>query len=379
MNMREMNTNVSRLFGLLPCALLLNFWYLNKNVASEHRFGLTTRRALLEMLHREAPTVDVISIGSLLKQDFQDAQQRTFGSASAVRNFYRITEHNDTDRTCFMDLSVNQLDRIIDFCAQTDHQSFISKTLREHLFEPKKNTGWMCAQKRTLDGLYQVLEQYANGVFSIPDYLFIIDDDTYINMDRLIRDLLQSHPAHQRHAIAGCNFEFLTKSGMTFPRGGFGTYLSKAAVARLIQPFYCDGRDEHSNLACWRLNIDALGEKQFFVEGMSVVQLMHAYGTQLPFTGVEKWTDTGYCLHSDHGLAYFINFYHITVPDGIVKLDERPTDRVRRQYSFVGLAGENECKNERDQCSTNNRICHKIKPDRMDQLYAELQGKPLVA
>jgi hypothetical protein len=263
------------------------------------------------------------------------------------------------------------LDRIIDFCSETEHQSYISQTLRERLFHPKKQTGWMRAQKRPLDGLYQVLQQYVNGEFSIPDYLFIIDDDSYINMDRLTPDLLQNYPTHQPHVVAGCNFDFLEDSGISFPYGGFGTYLTKAAIARLTQPFYCDGRDEHSNLACWRLNLNALGEKPVYVEGMSVSDLMQAYGAQLPFTDVTKWTDTGYCLHSYHALAYFINFYHITVPDGTVGRFERPTDKVRRQYSFVGLAGANECRNERDQCSVGNRICHYMKPENMDHLYAE--------
>ena len=321
------------------------------------------------------PSVDIISIGSLLKEEFQEAQLRTFGNSSGVRHFFQITERNDTDSSCFTELNTEQMDRIIDFCSKTDHQSYISEQFRGRLFQPKKHTGWMCAQKRPLDGLYQVLKRYVEGQYTIPEYLFIIDDDTFLNMDRLVPDLMQNYPPDQPFAVAGCNFNFLTESGITFPFGGFGTFLSRKAVERLIQPFYCDGRDEHSNLACWRLNMDALGEKQFYTEGMSVSDLMQAYAANLPLTGVQHWTTTGYCLHSDHALAYFINFYHIPVPEGTVPRNQRPNDKPRRKYKFVGLVGEQECLHQKENCTFDNRVCHYIKPAQMDSLFAEQKAK----
>lgn len=384
--MKESSVRQCRLI-ILPCALLLSLLNLADVLVIDHRKRVRTGKgrklyATQQEQHptvqEQGPTIDVVSIGSLLKQEYQDAQERTFGSAAVVRNFFRITERNDTDSTCFTELTSDQLDRVIDFCSQTDHQSFISQTIRERLFQPKKHTGWMCAQKRPLDGLYQVLQRYMRGEETIPDYLIISDDDTFLNLDRLTPDLLNNYPTNHSHAVAGCNFNFLKHSGITFPYGGFGTFLTKAAIARLIQPFYCDGRDEHSKLACWRLKINALGEKQFYVEGMSVLDLMQAYGAQLKFTDVETWTDTGYCLHSDHALAYFINFYHITVPQGTVAQHETPTDKIRREYGFVGFAGEKECQHERDHCSAENRICHYTTPEQMDQLFAEQQHKKQV-
>lgn len=382
--MPELSVRGWRLFVMLPCALLFSLLNLTDPTIIEQFRRVTASRSIIYNEQpsasptaifplQQGPVVDVISIGSLLKPAFQNAQERTFGQHPSIRNFYSITEKNDTDSTCFTDLTSDQLDRIIDFCAQTEHQSYISKTLRERLFEPKKHTGWMCAQKRPLDGLYQVIQRYVRGgEATIPDYLFIVDDSTYVNMNRIIPDLRQNFPVHQPHAVAGCKVDFLTKSGFTFPRGGFGTYLTKAAIARLIQPFFCDDRrydDEHSNLACWRLNINALGEKQFFVDGMSVSDLMQAYAAQLRFTDVDQWNTTGYCLHADHALAYFINFYAIAVPDGTVDKHTQPTDKARRHYSFVGLPGEHECEHVRDQCSAGHRLCHSTKPQQMDQLY----------
>lgn len=319
--------------------------------------------------------IDIISIGSLLRRDHQDAQDKTFGKHQFVRNLYRITERNDTDSGCFTSLTSDQLDYIIDFCANTKDESYISGTLRKRLFFPKKQTGWMCAQKRPLDGLHKVLELYRNNVTTIPDYLYIIDDDTYINVDLLTKDLLHFYPVNQSFAVAGCNMNFLKSSGITFPDGGFGTFLTKAAIQRLLQPIYCDGRDEHSTMACWRLNINALGEKQFFTEGMSVADLMQTYSSKLPFTEVESWTNTGYCFHSDHALAFFINFYHIPLPPGKLAEYGHPRDKMRRRHSFIGLPGGTgiECQNERDVCLRSNRVCHPLSPTRMHQLYSQEQ------
>jgi hypothetical protein len=325
--------------------------------------------------------IDIISVGTLLKDDSQKAQIRTFGQHPTVRNYFRITERNDTDSTCFTSLTSDQLDRIVDFCANTKDESFISTTLRKQLFQPKKHTGWMCAQKRPLDGLYQVLKQYrttgaTSGTMDIPDYLFIIDDDTYLNMNPLVTDLLLHHPASIPYAVAGCNMDHLTESGITFPYGGYGSFLTKAAIQRMLQPIYCnteDGRqqDDHSILGCWRMRFNAIGEKEFFSDGMSVVDLMQTYAAKLPFTGVESWTKTGYCLHSDHALAFFVNFYHIPLPDGKLAEYKHPKDKMRRRYSFMQLAGrkESECQHEKDNCSTEHRICHRIKPTQMNELY----------
>jgi len=269
-------------------------------------------------------TVDIISVGSVLKEAFQDAQQRTFGSHGVVRDFYRITEMNDTDRGCFNDLMTDQIDDIVSFCGVMEGQSFISKLLRDRLFKPKKHAGWVCAQKRPIFALYQVLQKYrqaeGNGTASpLPDYLFIIDDDTYLNLDAVTDTLRRDFPPTAPNLLTGCNFIFLEKkSNFTYPYGGFGSFLPRAAVQRLLQPIDCGSSgsgnsseaeveaggadaggdaDPFAQLACWRLQRNAMGEKRFFQNGMSVADLMYQFAAQQPFADVENWKESGYCFH----------------------------------------------------------------------------------
>lgn len=250
----------------------------------------------------DSQIVDIISVGSLLKDSFQEAQQRTFGSHNVVRHFYRITEMSDTDRTCFNELTTDQIDEIIDYCGVTKRQSSISKMFRKILFSPKKHAGWICAQKRPIDGMFEVLQKYSGEeAITLPDYLFIIDDDTYVNMDSVLTILRRDFPPDQPHLLAGCNLSIFL---FTFPYGGFGSYLPRAVIQRLLQPIDCSvllggnttHQDDFVRLACWRLEQDIMGEKQFFENGMSVIDLMYQFAAKQPYSDVRNWK-AGYCFH----------------------------------------------------------------------------------
>jgi hypothetical protein len=72
-----------------------------------------------------------------------------------------------------------------------------------------------------------------------------------------------------------------------------------------------------SQYVCWRIyQHNYVNETLFFRNGMSVADLMITYMQGLPFTKIQEWKANtfGYCFHSDHILAYFLNFYFITVP-----------------------------------------------------------------
>jgi hypothetical protein len=352
--------------------------------------------------------VDIISVGSLTKPDFQDAQERTFGRHVAVRTFHKITEVDDADADCPQSLTMDDLHNVVHFCkhdAAPPHnpndESAVKSDIRGKLFKPKNHTGWLCAQKRPIDGVYKVLQQYQKngGRVAIPDYLFIIDDDTYLNMDSLVALLATNFPPSTPYVRTGCVFDFLRKSKFRFPFGGFGSFLSKASIERLLQPIDCNNdndMDPFVQLACRRLLDNFMGEARYFSNGMNVVELMYEFATQQPFGNVANWTtDGGYCMHSDHALAYFFNYYHIAATtesllnatqhldygtgsgnnDAATVLPD-PTDVVLREYSIEAITNETvrsqrgECRHVRENCTVSHTVCHYIEPDQMDALEA---------
>jgi hypothetical protein len=346
------------------------------SINDETKRSETTTIAKASPANKKGTIIDFISIGSLTKPEYQDAQERTFGSHMTVRNFFRITELNDTDATCYSNLTMAQLNSVVDYCKVLDGQSVVSKTLRERL-KPfpnhKRNTGWMCAQKRPVDGLRLALQRYESE--PLPSYLIIVDDDSYIHMNSILETLRASHPEEESHLVGGCVFNYPKTLHFTFPYGGHGSILTRKAIENLIRPIYCgasnpDGFTRH---ACWRLGHNLVGERQFFWQGMSVADLIFTYSARLPFTGVDEWKNgTGFCFHSDQALGYFLGFYHIAVPDD--QFIGNPNDNLRKRFGFSNMAGGRaECNNEKKRCSTQNRICHYIEPQKMDRLFAAQQ------
>jgi Fringe-like len=343
------------------------------------------------------PVIDIISIGTLLKPELQDAQQRTFGSHSSIRNFFRITELNDTDLTCPTNLTMAQWHKIYDFCTDLTNQTHVSSMVRQRVYKPKNHTGWMCAQKRPLDGLYFAIQQYTSTSYetSLPDYLIVADDDTYANMDYLVNNIPAMYPTFEAHIVTGCRIIHPKNIHFSFPFGGFGTIITRKAIENLIQPIFC--RSSHGDadrlasafnqMACWRLNQNLVGEKSFFRDGMSVLDLIYAYSSGLMFSQVDNWANgVGFCFHSDHALGYFFGFYHIAVPEAKwseweydlsnkhQQIDMLFNDSLREEYGYANLIrdGVVGCRFRGNRCNAMAPFCHYIQPDQMDTLYAEV-------
>jgi hypothetical protein len=100
--------------------------------------------------------------------------------------------------------------------------------------------GWMCAPKRPADGFYAVLSSYKDTGKPLPDYLFTMDDDTYINMNEVAPFLQTKYPAHKACAVAGCMIRSRMKEqNFTSPFGGFATILSRPAIENFQKPLFC--------------------------------------------------------------------------------------------------------------------------------------------
>jgi hypothetical protein len=329
--------------------------------------------------------LDIISVGSRRKAAHQAAQHDTFGQDAMVRRFFRLTEDDDSERDCSTTLTASTIDQVVEHCRHPKaDESRIAALYRQYQFKPKKHVGWLCAQKRPIDGLYSVLSRYQRGLDDdddLPQYLAIIDDDTFVNIQTLVETLRRDFMPAIPHVVAGCNTRMYA---FTFPYGGFGSFLSRAALQRLLKPIYCTVAsssasvshiaDPFTRLACWRLQLNEMGELPFFRDGMSVGDLMFRYASEQPYSNVANWT-WGYCLHSDHVLGYFLTSYHVSVPDSELKSNLQPNDSYRKNFKYTALTSayhqgrQGECAHERDACTVEHVVCHYIEPDRMKALY----------
>jgi hypothetical protein len=323
--------------------------------------------------------LDIVSVGSRLKVAHQTAQHDTFGQDAIVRRFFRFTEDDDSDRDCSSSLTAATIDHVIEHCRRPrEGESRIAALYRQYQFKPKKHVGWLCAQKRPIDGLYAVLSRYRRGLEKdLPQYLAIIDDDTFLNIPALVETLRRDFAPTVPHVVAGCNTRMYA---FTFPYGGFGSFLSREAIHRLLKPIHCATTttthiaDPFTRLACWRLQLNEMGELPFFRDGMSVGDLMFRYASDQPYNNVANWT-WGYCLHSDHVLGYFLTSYHVSVPDSELKSNLQPNDSFRKNFKYTALTSayhqgrQGECAHERDACTVDHVVCHYIEPDRMQALY----------
>ena len=289
--------------------------------------GLLSRfsRSLLQTIHRNnhnenLPVIDMISIGSNTRPDYLVAQEETFGSHPSVRNFYAITEHNDTEADCNEVVNMNKLMYITrmkcrpkarrDVGINQTHHPVLFTVSHEffgfnRLVKEKKNpVGWLCAQKRPMDGLYKVLSRYSYDSPELPDYVLMMDDDTWFNMDKLLPVLKSklADPNSIPAVVAGClislHYPNIGDTRMQYPWGGFGTIINRATIVNMLRPIECTSRDK--DLCDW-IAQDRLMEYQVFQQDttMSLLELMYRYTFYQPYADVENWKEVGYCFHSD--------------------------------------------------------------------------------
>jgi hypothetical protein len=336
--------------------------------------------------------------GSLSRIDYQEAQKRTFGTHPSVRYFFNATEEDDVERSCHEELTWEDVLAIASFCHRGKNwnpQSLMryqrNHYARSQWLEQKKNPlGWMCAQKRPIHGLTKVLHHYRQQHEKLPDYLIIMDDDSYYQLE-FVQDELRRYRPETAQVLAGCLFHNRIKEkkskvehNFTFPFGGYGTILSRGAIANLMRPVYCQNRqrDEFEETACQRLDENQLEEKYLFREGMSIGELMEAYAASQPYKGHANWTH-GFCLHSDWALSFFLNFYYISndfrnssqldIPHnqmaGYMGSDYFVvyTRRAKRRKVQYG-----QCNNDSPaKCTNSSHICHYQTPESMELLRAQ--------
>mmetsp|Transcript_111 Transcript_111/g.271 ORF Transcript_111/g.271 Transcript_111/m.271 type:complete len:424 (+) Transcript_111:240-1511(+) len=336
-------------------------------------------------------TVDLLSVASQQQLSLLLAQKSTVGSHTSVRNFFNATELDDADPSCSSNLKLEDVKSISSFCRRRgDGLSEIFRVMRGNYarwqwLEKKRNPmGWMCAQVRPISGLFKIYNHFMQTREDLPDYLIVMDDDTYFNME-MFQESFQSFDSSINMYYAGCLVRSpIHQINFTFPFGGYGSILSRGTLVNLFRPIHCaftnrsisPSFDITTNTAtnknftydpeaiCTRIKEDNVGEKRYFRNGMNIVQLMYAYSSSERYVNIKNWT-SGFCMHSDWAVGYFMNFYNVSMHVKEAFYKDVPHARIEAyKGSEIYRKGTGLCNNEND-CPEDSEICHRASADWM--------------
>lgn len=316
---------------------------------------------------RRSPySIDILIVGSKNNTSQAKAQRDTWASHEAVRHFFLSTEYDDTNPRCTgnEDWTNDDLVKYIRPCrtghfwhmanARNPITDFVKNgyTRFKWLKERSNPKGWLCAQKRFVTSFTTLVQMYAETK-SLPDYLIVADDDTYVNIDHIVKMMisdpeeLEAKGENQELSmfptsntpivLAGCKIRAPNhKLTWLSPFGGYGVFFSKGSLKRLIQPLYCnDDASEFERGSCNKLLYKennsyplnaTIAEERFFEIGDSLNQVFYKYTREIEH----------FCLHSDWFLGYIANFYNISRHTvGGNYWDDRKTDvQENRLHSF---------------------------------------------
>lgn len=136
-------------------------------------------------LSHDAFVADVISIGSITRPEYLEAQVETWAKHVAIRDFWGFTELQDFDADC--DSSpVEALRNTEAKCKGMDNwdphfKRFIAEYygVTENGFKRSDQGGWICAQRRPGRALGWIHTHYSGfNETELPDLLLIVDDGT---------------------------------------------------------------------------------------------------------------------------------------------------------------------------------------------------------
>lgn len=357
--------------------------------------------------------VDVLSIGSRNREELLRTQVSTWASHPSVRYFFGATEDDDAHPDCSSRLTKDAMVQFSANCRgpQTKRKyshSILKNAIVEYAkgkYLESKSPGWLCAQKRPLHSIGKLIRTYRRSGVELPDWLLLVDDDTYYNMDHF-QTLVKSWGEESSfpRVEAGCLVQHgvYRETNFSFPFGGFGLYLSRGSVENLMRPIRCGDNatrtDEFARHACEQVRSNLFGEASSFRDGMSVSDLMHAHASREAFYDADAMTARfPFCFHSDWGVGHYVNHYrvssHVTNftqsdPQVMVhykSLFSAPRYRDKPEHTKVfptyrigwtlGLIFgnrphlEQNCGHDNGRCAKQFPVCHRLSAKQMEDVY----------
>ena len=354
----------------------------------------------LEIRSRERPraayVIDVLSVGRKEDASVLQTQRQTWASHEAVRRFDIAIHGEYDDPKCDRNMTSDEVEQHLFTCrnerywnrigASIDH---FTKMVMQVAYEPnyvmsKPNpAGWTCAQRHIAKSFIAQVSKY-NSFEAFPDYLIVVDSDTYLDIDELTKFLFGNPyrvPSYDEPVIwAGCKMNFGNpkhNAAFTTPYGGFGTVFSQRSLRLMNAPLYCANTLVPSalerticNKFTHRANFSypvstTIGEQRFFSPGDSITDVFRKYLHEIkPF-----------CLHSDHLYAYlatFLRLSRIPVEGDAGHSRWGMLQEFNRLHSIKGNevhvgAGET-CPND-GSCNSNAIVCHRMSSDDMMRVH----------
>ena len=162
-------------------------------------------------------TTDIVSIGSVTRMDYLTAQIETWASHRGVRHYWGFSELQDFDPECSA-MSEEARSAVVDMCKATEaFKDPKIKSFSEEFYGLSEgnrvrsgDAGWVCAQRRVGRALGWLHSQYSGGKTDVPDYLMVVDDDTYVDLVDVMSYLEQEADKTEHAAAfarAGCVFQ----------------------------------------------------------------------------------------------------------------------------------------------------------------------------
>jgi len=270
--------------------------------------------------------IDVISLGSQTRPEYLTYQTKTWATYPNIRHFWGLTEDDDFNPYC-SNIDKHDLDISIERCKsamgwETEIEGFriqaygqaggshaqenLYGTLGGGVARLKKamedahqhKAGWFCAQRRIGPALGWLQSVYQDNATSIPDILVLVDDDTSVDIENMKQQMFQNG-TEEPLIGAACSFG---RGGIRFAYGGYGTFFNKASILPLLQPLYCDERQDESSKfmqsICDTLQQNRIGELDVFENGDSIFDIFYKYAAL-----------TTFCMHSDWLVGYLVTYY----------------------------------------------------------------------
>jgi hypothetical protein len=324
---------------------------------------------------RTYPVIDAISIGSNFNIQQMEAQAQSWGSHPSIRYLFGATELDDADTLCSR-VKRKFVVEFAQYCRYRNYNSSLHSIrarfpIQKWLQKENKTRGWLCAQKRFAHAIGKIGRFYREGgPDSLPDFLFIQDDDTWYGIHALV-NFLSQRSQETPYVTAGCLIQWpVNVVNFSFPYGGFGTIFNKKAVERLIKTVFCKTatEDAHTRKVCSRLQENLAGESMAFEEGMSISDLMDRHATMHEYRKYKTWKNPGYCMLGDWVIGYYANYYELGSREN-AKLNYIHMDN---SLGYTYYHGERSCLNanvENCRKSATKYACHRIDPVAMRELH----------